>query len=280
MVYASKFWTPENLALAQQRAAQGVSYRSIAIEMGVSIGAIAGKLKRLKSPGERKARTNGWTPELVETLLAHSRAGLSYRDIAALMGRSVEAIRCQLKERRSPDEKKVKPMTTTFWTPEHLEILTSGHAKGLNMPQLAERLGVPQSTISSKCKRLGLKFRNGNVGRARKPRPKVESAPLRAAAAYAGEPVVELAPIFTPESPVTHEEPMFTGGVAIWELRTVHCRYIVRGGGSGGVASFDPHEVRYCGETVSAGSWCATHRKLFCHSVYEARKMRAEADSE
>ena len=276
MVYVSKFWTPENLALAQQRAAQGVSCRNIAIEMGVKIGVIAGKLNRVKSPRERKARTNSWTPELVETLLAHSRAGMSCRDIAALMGRSVEAIRCQLKERRGPDEKKVKPMTTTFWTPDHLEILTSAHAEGLNMPQLAERLGVPQSTISSKCKRLGLKFRDGNVGRARKPRPKVESAPLRAAAAYAGEPTM----IVMPEEPaVTHEEPMFTGGVAIWDLRDVHCRYIVRGGGSGGVASFDPYEVHYCGETVEQGSWCATHRKLFCHSVYEARKIRAEAAS-
>ena len=273
MVNISKFWTPERLAFAQQRAEQGVSYRNIAIEMGVKIGVIGGKLNRLKRPGESKMRKNGWTPDLVETLLTHSRAGLSYRDIAAQMGRSVEAIRCQLKERRSPDEKKVKPMTVTFWTPEHLDILTSGHAEGLNMPQLAERLGVPQSTISSKCKRLGLKFRDGNVGRARKPRPKVESAPLRAAAAYAGEPVVELAAMVMPE------EPMFTGGVAIWDLRDVHCRYIVRGGGSAGVASFDPHEVRYCGETVEQGSWCATHRKLVCHSVYEARKIRAEAAS-
>ena len=203
------------------------------------------------------------------------------------------------------------PAKADFWTEEKVDLLRRivGDDRCWSAAAIGAMLGTSRSSVIKKCQRaqITLGRTKGDNGAARyateaealsmgvtlppdapvgKPRdrapprrPRIESTPLRAAAVYAGEPVVELAPIFTPEPTVTHEEPMFTGGVAIWDLRDVHCRYIVRGGGSGGVASFDPHDVRYCGETVEQGSWCATHRKLFCRSLYEVRKMRAEAAS-
>ena len=249
-------WPGDRVQRLRDLAAQGRSAKEIGAALGVSRNAVIGKAARIGvrldgvkgNPVFRERKDNFWTPQREDQLRKAAALGLSANVIGDLIGVS-----------------------------------------GFNVKKKAMRIGatlsarptnVRQYPTVEQCVEIG--FDPARLPAPPRPRvrPKIESVPLRAAAAYASEPVVEPAVIVTPEPTVTHEEPMFTGGVAIWELRTVHCRYIVRGGGSGGVASFDPHEVRYCGETVSAGSWCATHRKLFCHSVYEARKMRAEADSE
>jgi hypothetical protein len=91
-----------------------------------------------------------WTPERDEELKRHKAAGLTSREIAALLHCTSKSI-----EARSRKLSLISPLwKNSFWTPERDEELKRHEAAGLSATKIAVLLGTTRSAVIGRSNRL------------------------------------------------------------------------------------------------------------------------------
>lgn len=147
--------------------------------------------------------------------------------------------------------------TSAWWNQERKTELEGKWADGLTSGQIASEMGVSRCAILGKVRRMGLPMRKGlsnqlypkgetsAFGGAIVRRTRRLGRKVAAAERYVAEVKMELLP---PTS------------VALIDLESHHCRYIVGSSAGDGLALF-------CGVDKAEGSYCARHARL-CYNPY------------
>ena len=168
-----------------------------------------------------------WTPEAVEQMLLGRQRGRTAAQIAEILGCTKAAV-----VKKSQRERVKRPefnagRGTAEWTPELVEALRAGLARGESCGVIANRLGVSRNAVIGKSHRLGI----GNA------KPTITRAP-------------------TPKPPAYQEAVIFcepvTTGIPVWTLAPDCCRYPVASGGM----------HLFCTAPKERGSFCAGHARL------------------
>ena len=134
-------WTPDEITRLKALSDEGLSYREIAQEMGISLTRVNHGLEKYY-PDRKKQNQIDWTPDEITQLKALSDEGLSYQEIAQRMGISLARVNHAL-VRYYPDREKQKE-----WTPDEITRLKTLKDQGLTAPQIAQQMGISLARVS------------------------------------------------------------------------------------------------------------------------------------
>ena len=266
-----KFWTKERLNQAIAMREAGRSFVDIGEAIGCTWKAVGSKINRLKHITPRQPRKDAWSPEMKAALAEHREAGMSWRAMAALLGRKESSIRDQARKM------KVKAfLPETFWTADRVSALRTSVDKNMSARAIASMLGCTRNSVLGKVNRLGWSIQKPRHNHTKEAFDRiVDKTPFDVLNldAYESSPVglydydVDLA---MKELRLARDVKAFSiddvevtpsGGVPIWDLKNRHCRYILND-------TMDTESLRYCGgQIVKGGPWCATHHKICCTPI-------------
>ena len=145
-----KTWTEEEEELLMKLYSEGMVFKEISAKLGrTEIACIMKKNKILKSSDINSksiplTRTISWTIEEEELLMRLYRDGVTFKEIATKMGRTVQACRNKKNKilKASDIYSKSIPLTrTTLWTTEEEELLMRLYRDGVTFKEIATKMG-------------------------------------------------------------------------------------------------------------------------------------------
>ena len=152
-------WTTEEVSLAKELYQKGMKVSDIAPRVNHTDKAVFKKMQELKLTGSRRVL---WTDKDIEQLKDLFNRGLTYPEMAEIMGKFIRA--CQSRAVRLGLKKKECNVWLTnkradFWTDTEVETLKKSIAAGLFMPDILKVINRSEKCIFNKMHELDLHFR-------------------------------------------------------------------------------------------------------------------------
>ena len=132
---------------------QGMPYREIAENLGISKGILQGRITKLISLGKLKRRPR-IDPELLEEIIKQYNGGISTKEMAINLNTTEAAVRYHILKLRKAGELKKRPRTTYKNTKPREQKVATMYNQGFSVKEIANNLEISESTIRRDIEKL------------------------------------------------------------------------------------------------------------------------------